>query len=85
MEKTDIWQECTTVFRDLFDNGQLVIGPETTASNVEGWDSIKHIELIVTLEQKFGIRFRTGEMARLKNVGEMVDMIAAIRERSNRR
>jgi acyl carrier protein len=76
MNEAAVWATCSRVFRELFDNDLLVIAPDTTAADVEGWDSIRHVELIFCLERAFGIRFRTGEMARLKNVGEMVDLIA---------
>ena len=76
MEKAVIWETCTRVFRDLFGNDQLVIGPETTANDIEGWDSVYHIQLVVTLEKAFGVRFNTGEVAGLESVGEMVDLIA---------
>lgn len=76
MDKAVIWETCTRVFRNLFGDDQLVIGPETAANDIEGWDSLKHIQLLVTLEKAFGMRFNTGEMTGLANVGEMVELIA---------
>jgi len=76
LEKTTIWETCTRIFRETFGDAGLSIGPETTASDIDGWDSLKHIQLLVTLEKAFSMRFNTGEMAGLANVGEMVELIA---------
>jgi Acyl carrier protein len=76
MEKATIWETCTRIFRDTFGDNQLSIGPETTANDIEAWDSLTHIQLLVTLEKAFGMRFNTGEMAGLASVGEMVELIA---------
>jgi acyl carrier protein len=73
--RPDVWDRLTTVFRDFFEDDSLTLGPETTAAEVEGWDSVATVELMVTLEREFGIRFRTGEMARLKDVGQLVERI----------
>jgi acyl carrier protein len=76
MEKVIVWETCTRIFREMFGDDEVVIGPETTANDIEGWDSLKHIQLLVTLEKTFGVRFNTGEMVGLANVGEMVELIA---------
>lgn len=55
----------------------LVLTPTTTAADVEGWDSLANVQIIVAIEKRFGIRFRTGEIASIKNVGELVARIAA--------
>jgi acyl carrier protein len=75
MEKAIIWETCSRIFRETFGDDGLSIGPETTASDIEGWDSLTHIQLLVTLERAFGMRFNTGEVAGLANVGEMVSVI----------
>ena len=59
--------------------GRLTIGVQTSARDIPDWDSLRHIELLVAVEQEFRVRFNTGEVAGLKNVGEMVDLIAAKR------
>ena len=67
----------TGVFRRIFDDDQVSITPETTADDVEGWDSLTHIQLLVSIEKEFrGVKFNTGEVAGLRNVGEMVSLIA---------
>ena len=80
MNEDDIWQRLTAVFRDVFDDDSVVIGPETTAKDIEGWDSLANIELLVAIEKSFrGVKFNTGEVANLRNVGEMV---AAIKQKA---
>jgi acyl carrier protein len=76
MEKHEIWTKLTAVFRDAFDDDALTLKPETTADDVEDWDSLRHIQLLVAVEKAFNIRFNTGEVANLANVGQMVDLIA---------
>jgi len=80
MNEDDIWQRLTGVFRDVFDDDSVIIGPETTAKDIEGWDSLANIELLVAIEKSFrGVKFNTGEVANLRNVGEMV---AAIKQKA---
>lgn len=76
MNDDAIWQRLTAVFHDVFDDDSIVIGPETTARDIEGWDSLANIELLVAIEKAFGrIKFNTGEVANLRNVGELVTAI----------
>ena len=74
-ELETIYTPLTAIFRDVFDDESLALGPETTASDVENWDSLSHINLIVAIERGFKIKFTTTEVASLKNVGELVDLI----------
>jgi acyl carrier protein len=76
MEKAIIWGTCRQIFQEVFEDEQLSIGPETSADDIEGWDSLTHIQLLVIIEKAFRIRFNTGEIAGLANVGEMVELIA---------
>jgi len=76
-ETDDLWERMTGVFREFFEEDSLELAPETTADDVEEWDSVTTIELMVALEQEFGIRFKTGEMASLENVGQLADRIRA--------
>lgn len=69
----------TEIFRDLFGDDRLTLTPEMTADDVEGWDSIKHISLIVAVEDHFRIKIQTSEIDRLKNVGDLERMIAGKR------
>jgi acyl carrier protein len=77
MDEPAIWSELTEIFREIFDDSQLTIGPGTSAKNIPDWDSLAHIQLMVAIEQKFGMRFNTGEVASLNNVGEMVALITS--------
>ena len=56
---------------------RLTLSPLTSAADVDGWDSLTHVQIMVAVERAFGVRFRTGDMASLANVGELVDRIAA--------
>lgn len=67
-----------TVFENVFDD-DVALSRETTAKDVEGWDSLMHVTLLINVEKAFGIKFSSGEVASLKNVGEMVDLIDARR------
>lgn len=75
MTEQQIYAELTGVFRDVFDDDTITIGPETTASDIDGWDSQAHVTLVVATEMKFGIRFRTAEFETLRNVGDFVRLI----------
>ena len=75
-EAADLLTQLQEVFREVFDDDELVIERGTTAKDVEGWDSIMHVSLIVRVEATFGIRFSSGEVAGLGDVGELVDLIA---------
>ena len=65
------------VFRETFDDDELAVARATKADDVEGWDSLMHVTLIVNVEKAFSIRFTSSEVARLKNVGELVDLVEA--------
>ncbi len=63
------------VFRDIFDDKGLVLRDDLTAADVENWDSLTHINLIVGIERQFKVRFTTAEIATLKNVGDLKALI----------
>ena len=75
MTHAEIHQGLTTVFRDVFDNPKLEIPEATTAQDVEAWDSIMHVNLIVAVEQAFGVSFTTKEVKALANVGDFIKLI----------
>ena len=72
METTERLQE---VFRDVFDDDDIVISNETTAEDIESWDSLTHVQLIVAVEKEFSVKFYTVEVMKLKNVGEFIELI----------
>ncbi len=76
MKREEIFEKINEVFREEFDDESLVIKEETTAADVEGWDSLKHISLIETIEDEFDIRFTMVEVNGMKNVEEMASIIA---------
>jgi acyl carrier protein len=63
------------IFRQVFDDPGIVIKRETTADDIDEWDSLSHINLVIAVESKFNIKFALGELQTLKNVGDMVDLI----------
>jgi len=77
MNEKDILNTLTEVFRDVFDDDDIVLTPDTTANDIDGWDSQTHVLLIVAAEQRFGVKFRTAELESLKNVGHFAELIRA--------
>lgn len=75
MEEAAVYAKLTTVFRDVFDEDDLVLTPKTTADDVDGWDSLSHIRLILAVSKAFGMKFSAAEVGNLKNVGEFVGVI----------
>jgi acyl carrier protein len=78
MPERDVWSTLVNVIRETFDDQNLEISRSTTADDVASWDSLSNVELIVALESEFGVRFRTGELANLKSVGDLADMITRL-------
>jgi acyl carrier protein len=75
MTHLDTWDTLLTVIREMFGDDTLAIGRDTTAAEIPGWDSVAHVELMIAVEERFGIRFTTGEAAGMHNVGDMADFI----------
>lgn len=76
MDRAEIFEKLNEIFRDIFDDETLTVSEETTAADVDGWDSYEHINLINAVEQEFGMKFDMGQVISMKNVGEMADIIA---------
>ena len=68
-------EKLTEIFRTLFNNPSLVLHDELVASEVPGWDSFNHINLVVTVEEEFGIKFSNDEIAELQNVGDLKNLL----------
>jgi acyl carrier protein len=75
MAKPETIAKMLPVFHEVFDDDTLVIMPATSAGDVEGWDSLSHIRLMVAIESVFDVRIRASEAAKLNNVGELADLI----------
>lgn len=78
---SDILSELQPIFRDVLDQDDVIITRDSSGENVEGWDSLAHINIVAAVEEHFKIRFALGELQDLKNVGEMVDLIGKKLER----
>ena len=68
-------EELQGVFRDVFDDDTISLFDEMTAADIEDWDSLTHVQLIVAIEKHFGLKFTSAEIMKLKNVGEMIELI----------
>ena len=68
-------EQIQQIFRDVFDRPALTIGRQTTARDVDGWDSLAHINLVDAIERRFRITFALGELQSLRHVGDMIDLI----------
>lgn len=74
----EIIDQLQKIFREIFDDDDLVISTDTTAEDIEAWDSLTHLQLIVKVEQVFGIKFTTVQLKNMHSVGAMVDAIAKL-------
>lgn len=75
MTETQLLTELNALFEEVIDEGTVNLTRETTAKEVEGWDSLNHIQIIAAIEKKYGFRFTLVEIQSFKNVGEMTDSI----------
>ena len=75
MNISEVLNKLAPIFSNVFDDDELVINAHTSAQDIDGWDSLAHIRLVVSIEKAFGLRFSAAEISNLENVGEMVDLI----------
>ena len=75
MTAQEILSRLTPIFIDILDNENIILNPETTAKDIEEWDSITYIQLIVAIEKQFKIKFTSIDVSNFKNVGEMCEAI----------
>jgi acyl carrier protein len=71
-----IYEALTDIFNDVFMTDDMKLTPTLSAKDVAGWDSFKQIEIMVSIEERFGIKLNTREIDALKNVGDLADVIA---------
>lgn len=75
MTREEVFERLNAVFRDVFDDDTITVNDETVSDDVDGWDSLEHINLIVAVENEFSFKIPMGKVVTMKNVGEMVDLI----------
>lgn len=75
MSREEIYERLNEVFQDVFGDDDITVNDNTTATDVDGWDSLRHITLLAAIEDEFDIEFSMGATVKMKNVGEMVDYI----------
>ena len=75
MEYAEILRDVNKIFIDVLDEGDIVLKDETVAGDIEGWDSLNHIQLIVAIEKHFNIRFSAAEIQSWENVGSMCEAV----------
>ncbi len=75
MDDAQIYSRLAGVFNEVFDDETIEVTPQLTAKDVDGWDSLTHIRLILSVEKEFKIRFTTSEIGNLENVGALVALI----------
>ncbi len=77
MTVEEMLSKMTNIFHDVFDNDDIVVTPALTASDVPEWDSLSHVRLILAVQKAFGVKFSAAQIANLKNVGDLTDLVRA--------
>lgn len=75
MTEQEVLDQLTPLFRDIFQDDKIILEAKTTAADIERWDSLSHIDMIMMVEEKFRIRVSTREVTRMRNVGDLVQVI----------
>ena len=75
MERNDILKRVEEIFREELEQDELVLTDETKAEDVEGWDSLSHVQLVAAMEEAFGIEFKSREILSWDNIGDLIDCI----------
>lgn len=78
MEQTAIFDAVLEIFRDIFDDEELEITRATCADDIEDWDSLEQINLLTAMEKEFSLKFKLEDVRGLKNVGDLLDLIARL-------
>lgn len=76
MERTEILAKLQEIYQDVLDNEDIELAEETTAEDIEEWDSLTHVQLVVAIEKDFKIKFNSKEILSWRNVGDLVNCIA---------
>jgi acyl carrier protein len=75
MDEAAIYDRLTEIIRDLFDDDSIAVTPDLTANEVDGWDSLTHVRLMLTIEKAFKVKFTTSEIGNMETVGDLVKVI----------
>jgi acyl carrier protein len=75
MDRSDVLNKLTPIFRTVFSNDSMVLTNELTANDVEKWDSLTHMLLITEIESAFSIKFKLKDLNKMRNIGEMIEII----------
>lgn len=75
MQDKEIYEKLVATFHSVFDDGTINIRPETSAAEIEAWDSFNHVNLLLAIESSFHIKFSTQDMESMQNVGDIADII----------
>lgn len=75
MTREEVYERLNKVFQDVFDDETIEVRDDTTADDIDEWDSFEHINLVVAVEEEFSFKIPMGKVVTMKNVGEMVDII----------
>jgi acyl carrier protein len=77
MDESDIYARLTEILEEVFDDDSITATPALSAKDVDGWDSLTHIRLILTVERAFKVKFSTSEIGKMETVGDLVTLIKA--------
>ena len=77
MDESDIYTRLTKIFEDVFDDDSITATPALSAKDVDGWDSLTHVRLMLTVEKAFKVKFSNSEIGKLETVGDLVTLIKA--------
>ena len=77
LSRESVFAELNPLFQSVFDDDRIRVFETMSSKDVKGWDSLNHINLIVAIEKRFHVKFRTSEVVRLQNVGQLVDLVLA--------
>lgn len=75
MERSQVLEKLNEIFIDVMDNDNIVLSEDTTSNDIEEWDSLTHMHLVIEIQREFKVRFSSSETMKWKNVGELVESI----------
>ena len=78
MTREEVFERLNKVFREVFDDTEIVVGEKTTSNDIEDWDSLEHFNLVVAVDEEFSFKIPMGRVVTMENVGEMVDIILVL-------